>query len=269
MFYLKEIKLNNFRCYSKYNELFSPTINIIVGDNAVGKTSIIESVYALGVTKSHKATSDLEMIKHDTDFCFVKGLFFELENNKKTEIVYSITQQGKQIVKNEKKIKQISDYIGFFYTVMFCPEDVELIKGAPNNRRKFLDVNIGQVDREYLTSLIKYKKLLKQRNQLLKEIAENNKIDKQILDILTSQLIKEAEKIISARKKFIIEINSSFNNCVMNISSEKEKVNIVYKPNCDVENLWKTHDPKTHPGVRGGRVGLRCVKSYLVPAPVR
>lgn len=244
MFYLEELKLNNFRCYSNYKNIFSPAINIIIGDNAVGKTSIIESVHALGVSKSHKAISDLEMIKYDADFCFVKGSFVDLNNNKKTEVVYSITQQGKQIVKNGKKIKKISEYIGFFNTVLFCPEDIEIIKGAPSSRRKFLDVNIGQIDCDYLTNLINYKKILKQRNQLLKEMSENQKYDEQLLEILTSQLITEAEKIVSARVKFVEDINNSFNRCVESISSGKEEVKIVYKPCCDVDKMWKTFEEK-------------------------
>lgn len=244
MFYLEELKLNNFRCYKNYKNIFSPAINIIIGDNAVGKTSIIESVHALGVSKSHKAISDLEMIKYDADFCFVKGNFIDLDDNKKTEVVYSITQQGKQIVKNGKKIKKISEYIGFFYTVLFCPEDIEIIKGAPSSRRKFLDVNIGQIDCDYLMNLIKYKKILKQRNQLLKEMSENQKFDEQLLEILTTQLIAEAEKIVAARTKFVEDINNSFNKCVENISSGKEEVKIVYKPCCEVDKMWKTFEEK-------------------------
>lgn len=241
MFYLKEVKLSNFRCYKTYMQEFSPKINIIIGDNAVGKTSLIESVYVLGVTKSHKSTSDSELIKHNTDFCFVKGTFFD---DKKNEVVFSLSEKGKQIVKNEKKIKHLSEYIGFFYTVMFCPEDLELIKGAPASRRRFLDVNIGQINPDYLKSLIKYKNILKQRNQLLKELAENQKYNHEMLRIVTQQLIEEAQKIIVLRKEFIEKINSYFESRAKSISSNKEIVKIVYKPSANVENLWESFKEK-------------------------
>ena len=241
MFYLKEIKLNNFRCYKTHTQEFSPQINIIIGENAVGKTSLIESVYVLGVTKSHKSTSDSELIRHNTDFCFVKGTFFD---EKKNEVVFSLSEQGKQIVKNEKKVKHLSEYIGFFYTVMFCPEDLELIKGAPASRRRFLDVNIGQINQDYLKSLIKYKKILKQRNQLLKDLVDNQKYNHEMLKILTGQLIDEAEKIIKARKSFVEKINVYFKGRAKSISSNKEIVEIVYNPSVDVENLWKTFEDK-------------------------
>lgn len=99
MFRLKQIKISNFRCYESLTQEFSPNINIIIGDNAVGKTSLIESVYALGVTKSHKASSDLEMIRHNADFCFVKGVF---EDDRAHDVCLSINANGKQLVKMVK-----------------------------------------------------------------------------------------------------------------------------------------------------------------------
>lgn len=237
MFNLLEVKLSNFRCYKSFSQQFSPHINIVIGENAVGKTSLIESVYALGVTKSHKASSDLEMIRHDSDFCFVKGTFFD---EKKNEVCLSITEKGKQIVKNEKKIKHISEYLGYFYVVMFCPEDLELIKGAPSVRRRFLDVNIGQINHQYLESLIKYKKILKQRNQVLKDLSEKSpKYNMNMLKVITEQLIIEAKTIISERKKFIEKINKYFSFQTSAISSGNEKTVIEYYPNCEEDNLEK------------------------------
>lgn len=240
MFSLLEVKLSNFRCYKSFSQQFSPHINIVIGDNAVGKTSLIESVYALGVTRSHKASSDLEMIRHNADFCFVKGAFLD---EKKTEVCLSITEKGKQIVKNDKKIKHISEYLGYFYVVMFCPEDLELIKGAPSIRRRFLDVNIGQINHRYLESLIKYKKILKQRNQVLKDLAEKTpKYNMNMLKIITRQLIDEAKIIINERKRFVEKINEYFSLRTAAISSGNEKTKIEYCPNCeekDIENVFR------------------------------
>lgn len=238
MFNLEEIKLNNFRCYKNFIQDFSPHINIVIGDNAVGKTSLIESIYVLGVTKSHKASIDTEMIRKECEYCFVKGTF---SSEKKDEVCLSITDKGKQIIKNEKRIKHISEYLGFFYVVMFCPEDLELIKGAPSVRRRFLDINIGQINKQYLESLIRYKKILKQRNQVLKDLAEKNpKYNMNMLKVLTEQAIVEAKVIIKERKNFISRINEYFSNQTKAISSGKELTKIVYKPNCEAEDLEKT-----------------------------
>ncbi len=235
MFRLKQIKISNFRCYESLTQEFSPNINIIIGDNAVGKTSLIESVYALGVTKSHKASSDLEMIRHNADFCFVKGVF---EDDRAHDVCLSINANGKQLVKNGKKIKHISEYLGFFYVVMFCPEDLELVKGGPINRRKFLDVNIGQIDHIYLESLIKYKKILKQRNQILKDLGETQpKYNKDMLEILTKALIKEAKTIISIRKEFVLKLNNYFSKQVAAISGGNEQAYLKYLPNCEEKDL--------------------------------
>ncbi len=241
MFYLKDVKLSNFRCYESYYQEFSPNINIIIGDNAVGKTSLIESVYVLAVTKSHKSTSDMELIKYNADFCFVKGTFID---DKKTEVVFSLSSKGKQIVKNAKKVKHLSEYVGFFYVVMFCPEDLELIKGAPSSRRKFLDINISQLNNNYLESLIKYKKILKDRNLLLKDLAENKRFDSELLPILTEQLVNEGKKIVSFRKEFIARINKFFMERVKSISNNKEIVRIEYCPSCDEENMSKAFKEK-------------------------
>ncbi len=242
MFYLNEIKLTNFRCYHSFSAKFISHINIIVGNNAVGKTSLVEAVYCLGLTKSHKASNDIEMIKSNDEVAVIKGFF---QNDKeKDEIVLSISEKGKKINKNNKTEQTLSKYLGYFSIVMFCPEDLGLVKGSPIERRKFLDVNIGQTNKKYLKSLISYRRLLKQRNEVLKLFNEKEGYDDCLLSILTKTMIDEAKTIINERNKFIALLNNYlFGKCDY-ISGEKEEAKLVYNPNCNVENLLKESELK-------------------------
>lgn len=240
MFSLEKIKLTNFRCYSNYEQDFSSKINIVIGNNATGKTSLVEAIYALGITKSPKASSESEMIKHNEDFCSIKGWFID-EN--KHEVVYSISNKGnqvaKQIIKDNKKASSLSEYLGFYCVVMFSPEDIELINGAPLLKRRFLDTNIGQINGIYLNSLTRYRKILKERNQLLKDIAFNGSINQDLLDIYSNELIKEAKIIIKERRKFIEKINIFFKEQVKAISYGKETAELKYMPDSSEEEIEK------------------------------
>ena len=242
MFYLSEVKLTKFRCYETYAVQFIPHINIIVGNNAVGKTSLVEAIYCLGLTKSHKATNDSEMIKNGEEVAVIKGFF--QNNEEKDEIVLSISEKGKRVNKNNKIESTLSKYLGYFSIVMFCPEDLGLVNGVPVFRRKFLDVNIGQINKKYLKSLINYRKLLKQRNEVLKVFNEKQGYDDRFLKIITNAMIDEAKTIIEERKKFIFLLNKHlFGKCDY-ISGEKEEAKLVYNPNCDVDNLFKESELK-------------------------
>ena len=234
MFYIKNIKLCNFRCYKEHYQEFSPKINIIIGENAVGKTSLIEAIYALGVTKSHKTSNDSEMIKQGEEFCFIKGSFLD---DSEDVVTCSISSKGKQIVKNEKKINKISKYLGYYSVVMFCPEDVELVKGAPASKRRFLDINIGQMNPIYLDALTNYKKYLKERNQLLKDMNLSLPYSKELLNVINSKLVEEGKKVIKYRSEFIDLINDYFKKQVENISSGRESAYIKYVPSISEENF--------------------------------
>ncbi|HKM30346.1 MAG TPA: DNA replication/repair protein RecF [Bacilli bacterium] len=242
MFYLKEIKLTNFRCYESYSAQFVPHINIIVGNNAVGKTSLVEAIYCLGLTKSHKAANDNEMIKSSEEYAVIKGTFNN--NNENDEVILSLTDKGKRITKNNKIEPTLSKYLGYFSIVMFCPEDLGIVNGAPMLRRRFLDVNIGQISKKYLKSLINYRKLLKQRNEVLKLFGEKQGYDDHLLAIITNAMIGEAKVIIESRKEFVESLNKHlFGKCDY-ISGEKEAAKIVYNPSSNVENLLRDCESK-------------------------
>lgn len=236
MFYIESIKINNFRCYSNKKITFSDKINIICGENAVGKTSILEAIAYLGLCKSFKGTKDKDLIKFGEDFFFIKGNFVE-RDSKNNEVIASFSEKEKKIKKNNVVFRKLSEYLGFFNVVSFEPADLDLVKGSPIERRRFLDLNISQFNERYLISLMKYNKILKKRNDFLKQIEELNQINEEYLDVIDEALSKEAVFIIETRKKFIISINEILFNVSKDLSLNKETVKLKFNPCLSVENF--------------------------------
>lgn len=234
MFYLEKLTLTNFRCYEKYQTQFLKGINIVVGNNAVGKTSLVESIYCLAFTKSFKAGKEEELIHHEKEYAIVKGQF--RVDDQKEEVLLSYSNEGKKIKRNHKQYGKASEYIGFFNVVVFCPEDLDIVKGAPAIRRRFLDVNITQMNQKYLNSLILYKKILKQRNELLKKYT-NKESDKRLLDVITANLIAEAKIIVAIREEFLRNLTPYIEEKGMAISHHQEKIKTNYHPNVEIENM--------------------------------
>lgn len=232
MFRLEKLKLENFRCFDKYELEIDDKINIFVGNNAVGKTSIVEAIHCLGLAKSLRTKTDQELIQIGKEYSIVKGNF--KIDDKSTEITFSITTKGKKIIKDNKPYSNLSEYIGYINIVVFSPEDMEIIKGSPATRRKFLDSNISQISSIYLKSSIKYKRLLKERNELLKNINKNNN---NLLEIYTKELMSEAKVIIEERTKFVEKINPYLKAKTTSISEDKEDSEMVYIPSVELNNI--------------------------------
>lgn len=235
MFYLKEVELNNFRCHGNIKFELSPDINIIVGNNAVGKTSILESIYFLGVCKSFKTNEDINLIKNGEKHFYIKG--FLVDDTKEYKIVSSfIADKGKKISINDKTIKSLSEYYGFLNVVCFSPSDLKLINGEPRIKRRFLDINIGQTDKIYLKNVSDYNKVLKERNELLKNLNDYSDGDA-LLQVYTDKMASIGKEIIIRREKFLKDIEPYINMVMGEISSNKESINIVYKSCVNQENI--------------------------------
>lgn len=241
MFYLKSIKLNGFRCFNSTNFDFESKINIIYGANAVGKTSLVESIQILSSCKSHRTTDDSDLINNKLGFYNIVG---EIISNSgiSNEVKIICNQKGKKISLNNKTYKNMSDYVGYFKVVMFCPEDIMLVKGTPKEKRRFLDMSICLFDKEYMKTIIRYKKILKQRNEYLKLVNNEYKLDEVLLKTYTNELIVLGKNIIIKRKNFINALNETLNSKVNTISSGNEIANIEYIPNCDEYNIEKTFE---------------------------
>jgi len=227
---INTLEVTKFRIYDHVDITFNPNTNIFFGNNAQGKTSIIEAIYVLGLTKSHKTNKDRDMIKTSEEYAKINALINLNEKDIQLDIILS--KLGKKAKYNQIELERLSDYIGILNVVMFAPEDLDLIKGNPQTRRKFLDLEIGQISKEYLYNIQNYKKLLKQRNDLLKNMQQKDQ-DLMLLDIVTEQLVDYIEKIVSKRKAFIYQINEIAQQIYKNLSDETHTFKMEYIPSVD------------------------------------
>ena len=224
--FLKKLNLSNFRNISNLNLEFNNNINIFIGNNAQGKTNILESIYFLAITKSHRTHNELNLIKSEELFTKVIGLY-EDHNKDLRELSILLNEKGKKVSVDNIMQKKISNYLSRLNVIMFCPDDLEIIKGAPSIRRKFLNIELSQFSNEYVHLLKEYNFVLKQRNEYLKQ-KNNAKFDKTYFSILTESLIDKNISLINLRYDFINKINKELSTVFNNISNMGELV-IKYK----------------------------------------
>lgn len=166
--HLEEIKLANYRNYETADVSFSEGINVFLGENAQGKTNLMEAIYVLAMTRSHRTSNDKELIHWQEDFARLTGRIQKKNTSFPLEI--TISSKGKKAKFNHLEQKKLSDYIGKLNVILFAPEDLSLVKGSPSVRRKFLDMEMGQMSPIYLHHLVNYQHILKQRNNYLKQL---------------------------------------------------------------------------------------------------
>ena len=224
--FVKEIKLNHFRNYDQESVKLSPNINLIVGKNGQGKTNLLEAVYYSAIGKSSKTSRDAELINWSKDrasFCID---FEKKSGTKKIEIIFS--RQTKKIVQiNSVNLLKISDLLGNLNVVFFSPDELKLVKDAPQDRRKFLDTDISQLSKNYFYNLTKYNKILDQRNKLLKT-AQNVEILEQTLPIWDIQLADVGSKIVFERIKFLNKLKEIAKKVHAYLTSNKEELEMSY-----------------------------------------
>ncbi|HIZ71234.1 MAG TPA: DNA replication/repair protein RecF [Candidatus Atopostipes pullistercoris] len=230
--YLKDIALQNFRNYESLELSFSPSINVLIGENAQGKTNLIESIYFLAMSRSHRTSKDRELIRWESDFAKVKGELNKKSHSVPMEIILS--KRGKNAKLNHLEQKKLSNYIGQLNVILFAPEDLSLVKGSPSIRRKFIDMELGQMNKIYLHHLVQYQQILKQRNQFLKQAKHSPKFDQIYLDVLTEQLAAEGAEVLFYRFKFVNQLNAWAQQVQIDISNGKEHLKITYKALPDI-----------------------------------
>ena len=233
--YIKSIDLENYRNYDHIHIDLEKGVNIFYGENAVGKTNILESIYICGTTKSHRGSKDKDIIKFNNNESHIRLLF------DKNEIDYQIdmhlrNNSSKGIAVNGVKLKKAAELLGIMNVILFSPEDLSIIKNGPSDRRKFVDTELCQLDKVYLYNLTNYNKIINQRNNLLKDIGFHPEL-KDTLDIWDSQLISLGNKIIDRRNIFIDELNNIINKIHINLTGNKEDLLIKYVPNVNIENF--------------------------------
>ncbi len=237
---IKHLILTNFRNFKHLDIIFNKNVNIFIGHNAQGKTTLLESIYLLAISKSHKTHKDKELIKFNESFSKITANFEKENTQFKLEII--ISPQGKKVLINDVEKRKISEYIGTFNVVIFAPEDLEIIKGEPLNRRKFIDVEIGQISSIYIYNLNQYNKILKQRNEYLKQTLISKKVDYSYLDILTEQLALYGEKITKARIDFVKKLNIYAQILHQYISNYKEVLSIEFLSNYHLKEDQLNYD---------------------------
>lgn len=230
--YLKNIELVNFRNYNHIKVSFNKGINILYGKNAQGKTNLLESIYLLGLTNSHRSILDNSLINNGKVFLKVKGV---LKKDKIGNDLEVYIDEKKKILRYENNIvNKVSDYISIMNIIIFTPDDLDLIKGSPQVRRKFLNTELSQLYSNYYIVLNEYEKLLKIRNEYLKKVLKTNKIDENYFNILTSYLVDKAIIIYKMRQKFVDKFNLFCRN-IYNDITDYDGFKIIYKKNLDVD----------------------------------
>lgn len=228
---IKSIELSNFRNYENLSIQFDSGTNILYGDNAQGKTNILEAAYLSGTTKSHKSSKDKEMIRFDCEEAHIRTLVEK--NEKEYQIDMHLRSRGsKGVAVNKIPIKKAGELFGILNIVFFSPEDLNIIKEGPAERRRFLDSELCQLDKLYLSDLVKYNKILNQRNKLLKDISFRPDL-METLPVWDAQLVETGKRIIQRRKIFIEELNEIIGGIHSNISGGREHLILKYEPNID------------------------------------
>ncbi len=211
---IQHLKLLNFRNFEKMEIDFSPSYNIIYGNNGSGKTNLVESIYVLALTKSFRGSVDKVLIMNNKDVCRIEGTITDMYSN---DYKIIIKDGGKKVKINNNKIDKLSDYISKISIVLFNPDDLRFIKDSPSIRRKAINLEISQINNVYLKNLNNYNRLLKQRNSYLKTMNINANTSSDYLNILTKKLLDVGEKIYLSRKKYIDLLNERIGEFYSNI----------------------------------------------------
>lgn len=231
--YIKELSLQDFRSYSNLDILLDNGINIFRGDNAQGKTNILESIYLCATARSHRTHKEKEIIRWNQECAHVN-----LKVQKKyveDTIDFHLSQKSKSALINKLPIGRLGELFGALNIVMFSPEDLQLIKNSPKERRRFLDIELCQIDKMYYYALRQYSKVLKQRNLVLKDF--RNQRDYSMLDIWDMQLEEYGKSVIEKRVAFIEELNNIAREIHSDISGKKEKLEIIYMPSIEANDF--------------------------------
>lgn len=233
--YIKNLELKDYRNYNNLTMEFHNGINILYGDNAQGKTNILEAIFICGTTKSHKGTKDKDIIKMDKEESHIR-MILERDHICHRIDMHLRKNKTKGVAIDGVPIKKSSELFGIVNIVFFSPEDLSIIKNGPSERRRFIDLELCQLDKLYLYNLSNYNKIIVQRNNLLKQISFNSKL-LDTLNIWDKQLVEYGTKIIERRKSFIEQLNEIVHEIHSNLSGGKEQLKLKYDPNVSAEEF--------------------------------
>ena len=236
--YIESVQLKNFRNYESLELNLDKGTNIFFGDNAQGKTNILESVYICGTTKSHKGSKDKEVIRFGQEESHIRmnvikdGLTYKID-------MHLRKNKAKGVAINGLPIKKARELFGIVNLVFFSPEDLNIIKNGPGERRRFMDLELCQLDQIYLTDLAGYNHIVNQRNRLLKDLYVNPSL-KETLDIWDLQMVQYGQKIIRKRQQFVSDLNDIIQDIHKNLTGGEEHLEVIYEPSATAEDFGET-----------------------------
>ena len=222
--FIKRLQMLNYRNYNALDIELCPNVNVFMGDNAQGKTNIIESIFISAFGKSFRTSREKELIKYNEDFLNIN---LKYKNSSREGYIKIQIADKKNVIVNGIKIKKLSDLLGNINVVLFTPDDINILKNGPAQRRRFLDMMIGQIRPNYVHNLNMYLKVLEQRNNYLKQLKSTNG-NYDLLDIWDEKLVDYGIKIYEYRNEFIEKIQKKIKNIHFNITQEKENIEIKY-----------------------------------------
>lgn len=234
---IESVDLQNYRNYEFLNMTFDNKINIIYGDNAQGKTNILESLYVCATSKSHRGSKDKDIIRFGNDEAHIKVMVKKHGMNYRIDM-HLKKNKTKGIAVNGIPIRRAVELFGIINIIIFSPEDMNIIKNGPSERRRFMDMELSQLDKIYLSNLVNYNKVVVQRNKLLKQLqfsGDSGLVD--MLDVWDMQLVRYGSEIIKRRMDFIDNINSIIRPVHSKLSGNKEILNLRYIPCTTTDNF--------------------------------
>ncbi len=232
---IESVELKNYRNYEHLYVDFSPGTNILYGDNAQGKTNILESIYVCCTTKSHRGSKDKEMIQFNREESHIKLKV------RKNDVPYRIDMhlkknKAKGVAINGVPIRKASELFGIVNVVFFSPEDLNIIKNGPSERRRFVDLELCQLNKLYVHALIQYNRTVNQRNRLLKELIFRPEYES-TLDVWDIQLVQYGRQVIQYRREFINQLNEIIGDIHRTLSGEKESLQVSYEPDTEMDEI--------------------------------
>lgn len=246
--YIESIELNRYRNYEEANVAFGSHTNILYGDNAQGKTNILESLYMAATTKSHRGTKDRDIVKLGEDESHIRLYVNKKDISHKIDM-HLRKNKNKAVAIDGIPIRRATELYGLLNVIFFSPEDLSIIKNGPSERRRFMDMELCQISRLYYQNLSAYNRVLSQRNNLLKQIYYDKSL-KDTLDVWNMQLVDYGQRIIKERRNFIEMMNELIGYIHRRLTSDKESLEIVYDCNVDVDNFEKVLEEKLETDLR-------------------
>ena len=232
---VESLEVSDFRNYREAAVRFSPGTNLLYGDNAQGKTNLLEAIYLCGTTRSHRMAKDRDMVRFGAENAHLRALV--RKDSGLYQVDLHLKQRGaKGVAVNKAPVRRAQDLFGVLHLVLFSPEDLQIVKGGPAERRRFVDMELSQIDPVYLSDLTDYNRALSQRNRLLKDLERDPGLS-ETLPLWDEQLVRFGSRVIRRRREFVEEICPTLERIHSDLTGGKERLTLSYEPDAAEKNF--------------------------------